>query len=607
MKWKEWLVAIALLALLAAGGVAYFVTRDDGTSTLARRRRPPLVDQSALDTARALSQRALTPEERHFARQAVRVADHTVDLAFADALIQATEQQPEQDPKFRDLYARRQRIQTRLADQEAQLKRLNALATGAKPTEKDALQTQIAILQAQHELDQDELDDARQDLFRAGGDPEGRIKRLQAQHEAAEHSAETQSANTTSPPVSLTSENLYEQLQAWRWLRTTEQLVEAAQEAALASSKNREAEHDALERQVAAEKPLRDATRQKASNAAALTGTAPEKQEAANDTIKSFKEFSNHRRLLADYEKRSQDQQDLADAYGRWLIFVNGQQRTVLHRMVGSALWILLVLLVTYLVGRAIDRFVAGIAPEKRRLVTLRTVARFGIQTLAVLLIAFIVFGMPSQMTTVIGLAGAGLTVALKDFIVAFFGWFVLMGRNGIRVGDWVEINGVVGEVVEISLWRTVLLETGNWTDTGHPTGRKVAFVNSFAIEGHFFNFSTAGQWMWDEIELMIPSGQNPYQMMEAVQQVVEQQTRADAAVAGKEWERSVSNYKVKALSPSPAIQLKPTPSGVEMKVRYVTSAHERFATRARMYEQIVALLHGGPAAHAAGSASPHA
>jgi hypothetical protein len=112
---------------------------------------------------------------------------------------------------------------------------------------------------------------------------------------------------------------------------------------------------------------------------------------------------------------------------------------------------------------------------------------------------------------------------------------------------------------------------------------------------------------MWDEIELMIPSGQNPYQMMEAVQQVVEQQTRADAAVAGKEWERSVSNYKVKALSPSPAIQLKPTPSGVEMKVRYVTSAHERFATRARMYEQIVALLHGGPAAHAAGSASPHA
>jgi small-conductance mechanosensitive channel len=47
---------------------------------------------------------------------------------------------------------------------------------------------------------------------------------------------------------------------------------------------------------------------------------------------------------------------------------------------------------------------------------------------------------------------------------------------DGVRVGDWVEINGVVGEVTEISLFRTVLLETGNWTDTGHPTGRKVAW-----------------------------------------------------------------------------------------------------------------------------------
>src|SRR5207249_5791005 len=135
---------------------------------------------------------------------------------------------------------------------------------------------------------------------------------------------------------------------------------------------------------------------------------------------------------------------------------------------------------------------------------------RFALQALVVLLVAVVILGAPSQTPTALGLAGAGLTVALKDFIVGVFGWFVLRGRNGIRVGDWVEINGVVGEVVEISLLRTVLLETGNWTDTGHPTGRKVAFVNSFAIEGHFFNFSTVGQWLWDEVEILVPSSENP-------------------------------------------------------------------------------------------------
>ncbi len=133
------------------------------------------------------------------------------------------------------------------------------------------------------------------------------------------------------------------------------------------------------------------------------------------------------------------------------------------------------------------------------------SVVKFAAQAVGALVILFIIFGMPTQTTTVLGLAGAGLTVAMKDFIVAFFGWFILMGRNGIRVGDWVEINGVGGEVVEVGLLKTVLLETGNWTDSSHPTGRRVSFVNSFAIEGHFFNFTTSGQWMWDELSMLIP------------------------------------------------------------------------------------------------------
>jgi small-conductance mechanosensitive channel len=169
----------------------------------------------------------------------------------------------------------------------------------------------------------------------------------------------------------------------------------------------------------------------------------------------------------------------------------------------------------------------------------------------------------------------------------------VLMGRNGMRVGDWVEVNGVVGEVIEIGLLRTVLLETGNWTDTGHPTGRKVAFVNSFAIEGHFFNFSTTGQWLWDELQVLVPPGQNPHEIMTAIQKSLEEETRADAEMAEKEWARSAGRQRVGQLSAAPAIHLRPTAAGVEMQVRYITSAHERFAKRARMYEKIVGLLHG--------------
>jgi small-conductance mechanosensitive channel len=239
-----------------------------------------------------------------------------------------------------------------------------------------------------------------------------------------------------------------------------------------------------------------------------------------------------------------------------------------------------------------VDNFFVGLAVERTRLHTLRGVIRFAVQALGVLLILFVLFGLPNQLSTILGLAGAGLTVALKDFILGFFGWFVLMGRNGLRVGDWVEINGVVGEVVEISLLRTVLLETGNWTDTGHPTGRKVAFVNSFAIEGHFFNFSTTGQWLWDEIDTLIPAGQNPYPVIDAIQKLIVKETQNDVLAAEQEWQRSTSRYRAQPVSAAPAISLRPTASGVEVHVRYITRAGERHAVRTRLYQALVELLH---------------
>jgi small-conductance mechanosensitive channel len=196
-------------------------------------------------------------------------------------------------------------------------------------------------------------------------------------------------------------------------------------------------------------------------------------------------------------------------------------------------------------------------------------------------------------MTTVLGLAGAGLTVAMKDFIVAFFGWFMLMGRNGIRVGDWVEIKGVGGEVVEIGLFHTVLLETGSWNDAGHPTGRRVSFVNSFAIEGHYFNFSTSGQWMWDELKLLVPLGRDPYPVIDGVQHLVEKETEVNAKVAESEWRKATSRYSVQTFSAVPGIHVVPTGNGIEVMVRYITRANERHESRRRLYQAVLELMHG--------------
>jgi small-conductance mechanosensitive channel len=581
-----------LVLLIAAAGIGFVMTRDTShPSNPVPTTQTAIIDQSPLRTARQLAALAVTSDEQRLAQEASRIADHEIDLAFANAMREASEHPTDLDPKYEDLHLRILLAQSTLTDEQSRLDKLRAQAASAKPDEKERLQDQMDLIEAQQALDEDELEDARQDLIREGGNPEGMMQRLRAEHEAGHNEAATAPAPSQSAP-DLNAGNLYGQVRAWLWLRNKQERLESARNEAKVLAKTMAGQHDEIEHRVQNEESQKQVARAQASGLGKDTAAGGGSKKATSDAINTLKHFSNDQKLLVDFDKRIQDQQDLNSVYATWAGMVAIQQRAAVHAMLRSILWILLIATLGYGASRLVDRFLTGERADKKHLFSLRAVLRFALQALVVLLVAFVVLGIPNQTPTVLGLAGAGLTVALKDFIVGFFGWFVLMGRNGIRVGDWVEINGVVGEVLEIGILRTVLMETGNWTDTGHPTGRKVAFVNSFAIEGHFFNFSTAGQWLWDELQIMIPSGQDPYPLVEAIQKLIEEETHTNAALAEQEWKRSTNN-RLQSLSTAPAIHLRPTGSGVEMQVRYITSAGERYAMRSRMYEKIVGLMHG--------------
>jgi len=211
--------------------------------------------------------------------------------------------------------------------------------------------------------------------------------------------------------------------------------------------------------------------------------------------------------------------------------------------------------------------------------------------------ILLIVFGTPNQMPTILGLATAGITIVMQDFILAFFGWFVLMGKNGIRIGDWVEINGVGGEVTEIGIIRTTLLEMGDWTDLGHQTGRRVSFLNSFAIRGQYFNFSTTGQWMWDEISVSLPASANTSAMVERIHTAMLEETSESARIAETEWKRGTRQNGLSNFSASPTVNLRPSGAGIDILVRYVTRAAQRFEMRNRLYQRVIDLLNQPTAA----------
>lgn len=594
MKTRQWLVVIGLFALIAVAIVGLVLTRESAAPTSQKRsRRPPLVDEKPLRTARSIAALASSREEQRFAQQALKLADHEVDLAFSGAMREASEHPPQPTPETKELFARKDKAQAQVEADQNRIEELKKQLAAAKGAKAEDLQEQIDLTQAQLELDRDELEDAQGDLSRSGADPLSRIQRQFTRHQASEQ--ENGSDHAAQPPAtagtvntSPATDNLIGQITVWTTLRRKSVQLEQARDQSAEAATTLKQTHDSLEQRLEAEKTSKPVTTGPAPSGPA--NASPGKPSAA--AIVALRRLSDDQKNIADFGKRIQDHQELADVYNNWITSVQTRQQAAIHSMIRSALLILLIGLAVYLGSRLIDRFFSDLTADRKRLRTLRVVIRFVLQAIGVLLALFVLFGTPEQMPTILGLAGAGLTVALKDFIVGFFGWFVLMGRNGMRVGDWVEINGVVGEVAEIGLLRTVLLETGNWNDAGHPTGRKVAFVNSFAIEGHYFNFSTSGQWLWDELQVLVPVSENPYPLIDAIQKVVTDETAENAHMAEEEWRHASSRPRLQSLSAAPAVNVRPTPSGVQVLVRYITHAHERYETKSRLYHAVVELLH---------------
>ncbi|MFI5311763.1 MAG: mechanosensitive ion channel domain-containing protein [Gemmatimonadales bacterium] len=583
------LVAVALLA--SAYGVYRTGTQPAPPSSRTARRAPSdrtiVVDQRSLVTAEQLARLPVTAEERPFAEDALRIADGEMDLAFAQAVRRTANLPRANTAETKEADARLQQALRALTADQAQVTALTAALAKASPAAAESLDDRLNLAKAQAALDQDEADDARQDLRRAGGDPQGRMEDLIAEHDAASKSSDSVRVVVTNP---VAVRGLIRQVLALQALYQKEALVSRARDEADSLAARFKDRHDSVEARAVARTRDSATTRLTHDSAASLLAAA--KRRALDGKIRST------------LDQRVDNQHQLSNAYAGWIAVLGAQERSALNRALRGLALILGIALVAMLLTRWIDHLLGEKVKDSRRTQTLHMITRVTLQVIAVLLSLLVIFGPPDNLGTIVGLAGAGLTVALKDFILSFLGWFALMGRNGIRIGDLVEINGVTGEVVELGMFRTVLLETGDWTESGHPTGRRVTFTNSFAIEGHYFNFSTSGRWLWDDLRIIVPSGHDPYPIAEALRKQVEEATAEGVREAEVQWKQARRSPQVAVPQAGPSVSLKPIAGGFEIKVRYVTRVTEREDLRGKLYQTAVEML-GGAKVVAGAEGSP--
>jgi small-conductance mechanosensitive channel len=206
----------------------------------------------------------------------------------------------------------------------------------------------------------------------------------------------------------------------------------------------------------------------------------------------------------------------------------------------------------------------------------------------SILVIALVFSDRLSGLTVALGVAGAGVAFALQEVIVSAAGWVAVSFGRYYSPGDRVQLGGIKGDVIDIGILRTTLMEVGQWVNSDLYNGRIVRIANSFVFKEPVFNYSADFPFLWDEITLPVRYGSDWEYTRKMLQDVADEVCRGFAVQSLAAWKSAVHKYRLEEAKIEPVITLAATDNWIAFTTRYIVAYQERRAVRDRLYTRIL-------------------
>ena len=202
-----------------------------------------------------------------------------------------------------------------------------------------------------------------------------------------------------------------------------------------------------------------------------------------------------------------------------------------------------------------------------------------------ILVLAIVSFtGKVQYFTISIGLISAGIAFALQEVILSVAGWVAIFGSGIYKPGDRVEINNIKGDVIDIGITKTTLMEIGEWVSSDNYSGRIVQVSNSFVFKSAVRNYSTDFPFVWDEINLPIKYGSDPKLTFQLIQEVTTRELSSYVEFAQRHWKGMVNKYLIEDANVEPSVSMTLNDNWIEYNIRYVVDYKKRRMTKHALY-----------------------
>lgn len=249
------------------------------------------------------------------------------------------------------------------------------------------------------------------------------------------------------------------------------------------------------------------------------------------------------------------------------------------NELVWQLFWVL-VLVVGILVLMRVGLQLAGryITNPERLYRTNKLIRRVG--ALVILLATLVVFS-PKQgdLLTLLTVIGAGLAIALREALLSVAGWMRIILMTPFTPGDRIEINGIRGDVIDVRVLRTTLMEIGGWVQADQSTGRIVHIPNSWLFEYALYNYTRGFQFIWNELSVVV-SFRSDWEAARDLMQAMAEETSGIAEQQAARQIRELSReFLIHYSILTPFVYVRIVENGVRLTMRYLCEVRKRRGT----------------------------
>ncbi|HJV66559.1 MAG TPA: mechanosensitive ion channel domain-containing protein [Geomonas sp.] len=190
--------------------------------------------------------------------------------------------------------------------------------------------------------------------------------------------------------------------------------------------------------------------------------------------------------------------------------------------------------------------------------------------------------------TVALGVVGAGVAVALQEVITSIAGWVAISFGGFFTLGDRVQLGGITGDVIDIGILRTTVMELGQWVKGDQYNGRIVRIANSFIFKEPVYNYSGDFPFVWDEVMVPIHYGNDAELAREIMLRVADEVVGEYVPLAEQRWQAMTRKFMIDNAMVKPMVLMAVTDNYMEFTLRYVVEYKIRRLVKSKVTSRLL-------------------